>query len=674
MTSERARIKPYHTTQTYWKSILSNLNIIPMNQRNYDWDNEPQIIKFLSDLFDIFENTNFYEKMGSIIYYTGNKDGKEVWDGQQRLITIVLILKAISFVSISNKITCNSDEEKKKAINFSNSIINLIKEDIDSMVDITDRIKEFKNNTKFKDFEIIPRVYCINPYDNEALCEVFNTYKPLINFEKENNLVEEEVDDDDDNDDNNDDDNDHEEEEYTDDDGNDNNDDDKDNINNVKCYICSTCNKKINNKAKVDREIDFVKHLKTFHDYDDSKIKSKDTKIYKAYEFICRKIYMKFKNIKELKEFYQFILNNIDLNVYECDDLCYVSKIFEWENNRGKPVSSLDVIKNSLLSNIPNDKKYEIYDKWNELKLKNNILYTEYGQKIFNCAIQIYDKKISRVFEQEQLFKKLIKPNNKDTYIEIKKYFGIVEELLDIMEAIKKDRYGRLILYTKRCKISWEGYMFYILPISYFSKKINKNILELIAKWLYRNINTKNRTFNNLCYSNDLIDLTNSYIINNNIDYYELFLKILQKHKDISINNENYIKNNTIKEFKQTSGTFAKMLLYFLETTITTDDYYPYLQHDLEHIYPENKKNNLLSPNIIYRLGNLTILESKNSKNGHKGNRSIKDNSFSNKKEQYKESCHKITRELVKYENFEIDGICKRTIDLFKQLDIKTDY
>ena len=86
-----ARIKPYHTTQTYWKSILSNLNMIPMNQRNYDWDNEPQIIKFLNDLFDIFENTNFYEKMGSIIYYTGNNDGKEVWDGQQRLITIILI-------------------------------------------------------------------------------------------------------------------------------------------------------------------------------------------------------------------------------------------------------------------------------------------------------------------------------------------------------------------------------------------------------------------------------------------------------------------------------------------------------------------------------------------------------------------------------------------------------
>jgi len=532
------------------------------------------------------------------------------------------------------------------------------------MVDVTDRIKEFKN--KFKNFEIIPKVYCINPYDNEALIEIFNTYNPLINFEKfenEDELFKE----DDDYDDNSDD--------YSDDCDDDCNNEEDCYNDNIKCYICNICNKKINTMAKVDREIDFVRHLKKFHEYDDSKIKSKDTKIYKAYEFICKKIYIKFKNIKKLKEFYQFILNNIDLNVYECNDLGYVSKIFEWENNRGKPVNSLDVIKNLLLSNIPDDKKYKIYDKWNDLKLKSNTIYSsEYGQKIFNCAIQIYDNKISRIYEQEQLFKKLIKHDKEDTYNEIQKYFVIVEKLLDIMESIKNDRYGRLILHTKRCSISWEGYTFFLLPIFYINNKINKDILELITKWLYRNINTKNRIFSNLCYSNEFIDLTNKYINDNTIDYYSAFLQILQKHKDISINDENYIKNNIIKECKHSSVTLAKMLLYFLETTITPDDYFPNLEHDLEHIYPENKKNNLLSPNIIYRLGNLTILESKNSKNGHKGNRSVKDKPFSSKKEQYKESCHKITRELYKYKNFEIDEILQRTNDLFEQLNIKTNY
>ena len=116
-----SRIRPYHTTQTNWKSILSNLNMIPMNQRNYDWDTHPQITKFLYDIFDIFENTNFCEKMGSIIYYTGINDGKEVWDGQQRLITIILILKAISIVSV--KLNFKTDGEKEKAKKYPTQMI-----------------------------------------------------------------------------------------------------------------------------------------------------------------------------------------------------------------------------------------------------------------------------------------------------------------------------------------------------------------------------------------------------------------------------------------------------------------------------------------------------------------------------------------------------------------------
>ena len=74
----------------------------------------------------------------------------------------------------------------------------------------------------------------------------------------------------------------------------------------------------------------------------------------------------------------------------------YVSKIFEWENNRGKSVGTLDVIKNSLLSNIPDDKKNKVYDEWNDLKLIHHTIYPDYGQKMFNCAIQIYNKEILR--------------------------------------------------------------------------------------------------------------------------------------------------------------------------------------------------------------------------------------------------------------------------------------
>lgn len=653
-----------------------------MNQRNYDWDTEPQIIKFLNDLFCIFYDTNFYEKMGSIIYYTGNKEGKEVWDGQQRIITIILVIKAISTIASNNFIS--NEREKKESINFSNSVNTLLREDTDSLVNIPDRIKGFWENPKFKDFINIPKIHCINPYDNDAICEIFNGYKPLITYEKvniinhdENNEVNDEnkiiaV-------------SKSESESESESESDENYGIDNENTECFnKTYECKLCDKRINIKGTTNRERDFVRHLKTCHDYDDTKINSKDTKIYKAFEFICRNIKHRFTNLKNLKEFYQFILNYIDLNVYECNDLDYVSKIFEWENNRGKPVSTLDVIKNILLSNIPDEKKIDVYDKWNDLKLKSHSKINDYGQKIFNCAIQIYNKKITRNMNQEEQFKKMVKNTKKNTYAEIKLFFGIVENLFLIIEKLENDRYGKLILYNKRCSIVWEGFNFLLLPIIYFTCKIdkkvielndiNKKTIELIVRWYYRNIGTKNITFNGLIYSNPFIEISNNVINDPKYNYYEEILKILKKNKNISINKDNYLKSNNDKEWKHSLSIYAKMLLYFLETKLKNDNSVIHMDDDLEHIYPEKNKNKLEKPNLIYKLGNLTILEGKNSVNGHKGNRSIKDKDFGLKKKQYENSEYRITRNICKYENFDIKTIEDRTIELFELLEKYTDY
>jgi hypothetical protein len=115
------------------------------------------------------------------------------------------------------------------------------------------------------------------------------------------------------------------------------------------------------------------------------------------------------------------------------------------------------------------------------------------------------------------------------------------------------------------------------------------------------------------------------------------------------------------------------MLLYFYETKITNNDHFPNLQHDLEHIIPESKKDTLLK-NHIYKLGNLTILESKNSDNGHIGNRGIKDSGFDLKKEQYKNSTNKITRELYNFDKFNEKEIDDRTVELLSKLYDFTNY
>ena len=92
--SQVLRRKPYTTTQTNWGSILGMILTIPMNQREYSWTTE-ELIQFINDIKYIFEDTDFIEKLGSIINYKGNGNN-EIYDGQQRSITTILLLIAIA--------------------------------------------------------------------------------------------------------------------------------------------------------------------------------------------------------------------------------------------------------------------------------------------------------------------------------------------------------------------------------------------------------------------------------------------------------------------------------------------------------------------------------------------------------------------------------------------------
>ena len=95
-----SRIKPYTTNQETWSTLLQMPLKIPMNQREYSWESA-EITKFLDDIFHIFEEGKYVEKMGSIINlnYKGVND---IYDGQQRILTTILILNVMS--SLSSKL------------------------------------------------------------------------------------------------------------------------------------------------------------------------------------------------------------------------------------------------------------------------------------------------------------------------------------------------------------------------------------------------------------------------------------------------------------------------------------------------------------------------------------------------------------------------------------------
>ena len=89
-----SRIRPYISRLNTWGNILQQKYYIPMNQRQYSWD-ENNVEEYLDDLFEIFTEGKYYYRMGSIIYleykgdnYPGIENLKKLnrWPGGSRFI------------------------------------------------------------------------------------------------------------------------------------------------------------------------------------------------------------------------------------------------------------------------------------------------------------------------------------------------------------------------------------------------------------------------------------------------------------------------------------------------------------------------------------------------------------------------------------------------------------
>ena len=557
------RINPCKSYELYWSSILGKNLTIPMNQRNYSWE-AFEIIKFLDDIIEIFEEGKYIEKMGSIISLTHNQSN-HIYDGQQRTLTTIITLQVMGCLSEKLKIKINS--------------LLTVDTDLDQLT---------PNQTELKEkygVEIIPKIYCVNPDDMENLINIFNN----------------------------------------------------------RCETSYNCLSKKNNK-----------------------IKNAFIEIYNYFTEEQEKY-----NEEKLIDLYKFILYNIEVQYFECSDSEYVSRIFDWENNRGKAVEALDIIKNPIIVKIADDKKFEVYDKWERLRNTENTIYKKkLGQKVFDIAIQLYNGEIKRKVNHEELYKPIIISH--DTYREINNFFEIVEELFEIIKTISNDKFGRLLNEKSAVSLNMEAYIWCFLPIFYKINHVDTNLIKLFTKWYFRQIGRKLRGFNNLAYSNDFIRISNEVLKDPCFDYYEEIKTCLTNMKDDSISDENYPRTMKDITFNATNATY---LLMFLETCMATDVHTVPLLYTLEHIYPQKNKDQLQNKDLLNNIGNLTLYEGKNSGNGHKGNSSLGAKPYQVKKISYEGSNCLITRNVCKnFERFEEEDIIKRNIEIVHLLNEHTNY
>ncbi len=83
-------------------SGVSILYKIPIYQRNYAWERE-EIYALIRDVHDSLEKSVYY--IGTLVTYKRGENIFEVIDGQQRLTTIYIILKALGIETIANCLT-----------------------------------------------------------------------------------------------------------------------------------------------------------------------------------------------------------------------------------------------------------------------------------------------------------------------------------------------------------------------------------------------------------------------------------------------------------------------------------------------------------------------------------------------------------------------------------------
>ena len=75
---------------------------IPIYQRNYAWERD-EIYALIKDVHDSLKKPVYY--IGTLVTYKRDDNVFEVIDGQQRLTTIYIILKALGIETIPNTLT-----------------------------------------------------------------------------------------------------------------------------------------------------------------------------------------------------------------------------------------------------------------------------------------------------------------------------------------------------------------------------------------------------------------------------------------------------------------------------------------------------------------------------------------------------------------------------------------
>ncbi len=372
-------------------------------------------------------------------------------------------------------------------------------------------------------------------------------------------------------------------------------------------------------------------------------------------------------NKQELEILFKKITKQLKFNFYEIDDELDEFVTFEAMNNRGKPLTTLELLKNRLiyLTTLMRDyDKKEIYllrkdinNSWktiyeylgkNPKKIINDdkflkdhwIMYFKYDRSVANAEKEFL---LNQYFTQQKVFNKHI------DYDDIKNYVSNIKEAVVeyyFMENPEESSYDEEVKkwLSKLNRVSFGAFRPMIMAIlinkeedKYISQvlKLAENYVFLVFMVSNRKSNTGDSKFYK--YANEyhknkdifrLIDNIKSEIFEDDDNTYSL---VILENFESEINN-NFKKSEGWYSWKGTKYLLYEYELYLQELSKgETKLQWEEINSDtIEHIYPRTPKDKCWIDNFsslnekektrkLHTLGNLVLLShSKNSSLGNK--------------------------------------------------------
>ncbi|MCU0420743.1 MAG: DUF262 domain-containing HNH endonuclease family protein [Cyclobacteriaceae bacterium] len=365
----------------------------------------------------------------------------------------------------------------------------------------------------------------------------------------------------------------------------------------------------------------------------------------KAYEWFESKIGSAYKTGENLAKFIDQLSDKLFFTVINVNDELNAYRVFETLNARGVKLSSTDLLKNYLFSVVHAQKADE--RELQELDNRWEILVSKLGSESFPDFLRTHWNSRYKFLRHSELFKRI-----RDSIQDRESVFKLIREMeadVDPYVALAKPEdelwSSDQKAFVKELRMFNVRQVYPVLLAAYrkFPPVEFTSLLRAVSIISFRyNVISNNPTSEQERIYNTVAEKISSSL--------NSFSEVINELRPLYPTDDQFKYAFAEKQLKTTQSRNRRVVRYVLfkiEKKCSGADYdFDSDQYNIEHILPESPDiswshiSDQDQDQLIYRLGNLTILNAK-------ANRSIANGSFDEKKAAYSGSEFEITRRIA---------------------------